>query len=179
VGSECSCAFAKLRERSPEYCLILAGQLRKDDCTWQRRDAGVTAKLPSASDLVEELGLTNVVVFTGYIPDAQLGTLYRDAALLVLPSLFEGFGMPAVEALVMGTPTLVSDLPVLREVTNGGAHYIADPRNHEQIADEIQQVLALGDAAKPSPRLRDELRQQFAPLTIARRYVSALLGTQL
>jgi len=169
-------AFAKFRERSPEYCLVLAGQLRKDDRAWQRRDASVTEKLPSAGDLVEALGLTNHVVITGYIPDAQLGALYRGASLFVLPSLFEGFGMPAVEALVMGTPTLISDLPVLREVTNGGAHYIADPKNHEQMADEIRQVLAMGDAARPSIRLRDELRQQFAPLTIARQYASALLG---
>ncbi len=127
-------------------------------------------------DLVNELGLSKHVVLTGFIPDERLGALYRGAALFVLPSLFEGFGMPAVESLALGTPTLVSDLPVLREVTLNGAHYIADPLNEHQMADEIAQALELGEAACPSSDFRDDIRQRFAPETIARQYLKLLLG---
>jgi glycosyltransferase involved in cell wall biosynthesis len=84
--------------------------------------------------------------------------------------------MPAVESLALGTPTLVSDLPVLREVTLDRAYYIADPLNERQMADEIAQVLALGEAARPSSDFRDDIRQRFAPETIARQYLKLLVG---
>jgi glycosyltransferase involved in cell wall biosynthesis len=170
-------AFAKFHERFPDYCLVLAGQLRSDYRVWQRSDATIESKQPSAADLVVELGLAQHVVVTGYIADEQLGALYRSAALFVLPSLFEGFGMPAVESLALGCPALITDLPVLREVTLNSAHYIANPHDHGQIADQIAHVLALGDAARPPSKLRSEIRDRFAPETIAREYLAVLLDT--
>jgi glycosyltransferase involved in cell wall biosynthesis len=167
-------AFAKLRERRPGYRLVLAGQLRSDYRAQQRGSKTIESKLPPAADLVVELGLSNDVRITGYISDARLGALYRDAALFVLPSFFEGFGMPAVEALAMGCPALITDLPVLREVTLNQAYYIEDPRDHGKIADQIEQILALGDAGRPQPDVRREIRQRFAPETIARQYLKLL-----
>jgi glycosyltransferase involved in cell wall biosynthesis len=169
-------AIALLRGKFPEHCLVLAGQLRTEDRTWRRRSQSVESKLPAAMDLIKDLGLSKHVVVTGFIPDEQLGALYRGASLFVLPSLFEGFGMPAVEALAMGTPTLVSDLPVLREVTLNAANYIADPLNAEQMADEIADVLSLGEAARPSIELRSDLRHRVAPETIASQYLKLMLG---
>jgi glycosyltransferase involved in cell wall biosynthesis len=132
--------------------------------------------MPSALDLVIELGLEKHVVITGFVPDAELGALYRIAAAFVLPSLFEGFGMPAVEALALGAPTLVSDLPVLREVTLDGAHYVKDPLNKDEMADCIADLLTLGDAGRPTVEFSREIRNRFAPETIARQYVKLLLG---
>jgi glycosyltransferase involved in cell wall biosynthesis len=169
-------AFAEVHKRRPEYRLVLAGQLRTDYGGWYRRDESIEAKQPSAAQLVDELGISQHVTVTGYITDAQLGSLYRGAALFVLPSLFEGFGMPAVESLALGTPTLVTDLPVLREVTLNQAHYIADPLNDQQMAEEIAHALELGDAAKPSLELRSDIQQRFAPATIARQYLRLLVG---
>lgn len=169
-------AFALLRNKFPEHCLVLAGQLRTKDRTWKLRSQTMESKLPATIDLVKELGLSEHVVVTGFIPDGQLGALYRGAALFVLPSLFEGFGMPVVEAFAMGAPTLVSDLPVLREVTLNAAHYIADPLNPDQMADEIAQALALGDAARPSVEFRNDLRHRVAPETIAAQYLKLMLS---
>lgn len=169
-------AFAKLRERSPEHCLVLAGQLRSDDRSWRRRSDTLDAKLPSAVELVKQLGLSDHVVITGYIPDAQLGALYRGASLFVLPSLYEGFGMPAVESLAMGTPTLVTDLPVLREVTLNSAHYISNPLDERQLADNIRAILALGDAARPSAEISQKVRHLFSPETAARQYLKLMVG---
>jgi glycosyltransferase involved in cell wall biosynthesis len=169
-------AFALVHQRFPDHCLVLAGQLRSDNRAWRRSSVEIETKLPSAADLVRELKLDAHVRTTGFIPDAQLGALYRGASAFVLPSLFEGFGMPAVEALALGAPTIVSDLPVLREVTLGNARYIHDPRDEREMARHIEEVLIAGDQMRPSVEFRAEIARQFAPATIASQYVKLLLG---
>jgi glycosyltransferase involved in cell wall biosynthesis len=57
----------------------------------------------------------------GYVSDAVLGELYRRATIVCCPSLYEGFGLPVLEAMRMGTPVLASDIPVHREVAGGAA----------------------------------------------------------
>jgi len=64
------------------------------------------------------------VVWPGYLPQTELHSLTAGAAALVLPSRYEGFGLPALEALACGVPVVASDLPVLREVTGGLATYV-------------------------------------------------------
>jgi glycosyltransferase involved in cell wall biosynthesis len=169
-------AFALVHKRFPDHCLVLAGQLRSKDRGWRRRDAKLEAEMPSAIDLIDDLGLTEHVIATDYISDEQLGTLYREASAFVLPSLFEGFGMPAVEAMALGAPTLVTGLPVLREVTLGAAHYIESPLNPEEMAAQISDLLTAGDAARPSAELRSDLRRRFSPETIAQQYLDVLIG---
>jgi glycosyltransferase involved in cell wall biosynthesis len=85
----------------------------------------------------------------GYVPAAELADLYRGAAVVVLPSLYEGFGLPAVEAMAAGAPLVVSDIPVLREVAGDAALY-APPDRPERWADALARLL--GD-----PALRREL----------------------
>jgi glycosyltransferase involved in cell wall biosynthesis len=125
---------------------------------------------------VNELGLVGDVIVTGFVSDAQLGALYRGASLFALPSLFEGFGMPAVEAIALGAPTLVSDPPALREVTLNRANYVADPLNPHALAEQLVEVLDRGEAARPSPELRREIANCFAPATIAQKYLAVMLG---
>jgi glycosyltransferase involved in cell wall biosynthesis len=66
--------------------------------------------------LIEALGLTHDVVISGFIPEAVLPLLYSAAELFVYPSLYEGFGLPAAEAMACGTPVVVSDSTSLPEV---------------------------------------------------------------
>jgi glycosyltransferase involved in cell wall biosynthesis len=167
-------AFNLIRDRFPDHCLVLAGQLRSEYRGWRRQTSN--AELPAAIELVKSLNLADRVVLTGFIPDEQLGALYRGASLFVLPSLFEGFGMTAVEALALGSPTLVSDLPVLREVTLNGAHYIPDPLDAHQLADQMVEILLRLESARPSDQLQTDIRHRFAPETIARQYQNLLLG---
>jgi len=169
-------AFAILRPRFPDHCLVLAGQLRSKDRGWRRRSAKLEAEMPSVIDLINDLGIAEHVVATDYISDDQLGALYREASAFVLPSLFEGFGMPAVEAMALGAPTLVSGLPVLREVTFGAARYIENPLNEHEVAAQIANLLNAGDSARPSLELRREFRERFAPETIAQQYLNLLVG---
>lgn len=80
------------------------------------------------------------VVPVGYVSDAELASLYRHATAVVLPSLDEGFGLPAVEAAVAGARLIVSDIPVFRWVCGSDARYF-DPTDVEAITHAIAQVL--------------------------------------
>jgi glycosyltransferase involved in cell wall biosynthesis len=76
---------------------------------------------------------------TGHISDGELRALYEHALCLVYPSLYEGFGLPALEAMVCGCPVVVSNAASLPEVCGDAALY-CDPRNPEDIAAKIAQL---------------------------------------
>lgn len=90
----------------------------------------------------------------GYVATDELLDLYRRAALLVYPSLYEGFGLPVLEAMTLGCPVITSNVSSLPEVI-GEAGLQVDPRNTEEIAEALRRML--DDAA-----LRDELAQKGA-----------------
>lgn len=92
------------------------------------------------------------VVHLGYVGAGELAVLYRGAELVALPSFYEGFGLPAVEALRAGAPLVASDLPVLREVAGDAALY-APPDRPDLWADRIAELLA-------DSGLREELRRR-------------------
>ena len=95
-----------------------------------------------------EYHLEREVVVTGYVSDAQLATLYAHARFLAMPSLYEGFGLPIVEAMQYGTPVLVSDSSSLPEVA-GDAGMLVDPREERSITEALA-VLIKEDAARDS-----------------------------
>ncbi len=107
-----------------------------------------------ARALVSALGLGDWVRFEGWIPDANLAAWYRGAALLVLPSGHEAFGLPLLEALACGTAVLASDLPALREVGGDAAAFVR-PVSAEALATVIQSLLddpgRRGDLAAAGP----------------------------
>jgi glycosyltransferase involved in cell wall biosynthesis len=107
-----------------------------------------TASSALASEL-DRLGITESVVRPGYVPDEDIPAFYRGAELYVIPSLYEGFGMPLAEAASCGTPVLSSNAACLPEVGGDAAHYF-DPWNVEDMAAALRRVLA-------SPELRREL----------------------
>lgn len=73
---------------------------------------------------VQDLGLTDHVLFPGYIDDADLPALYNAAEFFAFPSLYEGFGLPVIEALACGTPVLTADNSCLPEAGGPGALYV-------------------------------------------------------
>jgi alpha-1,3-rhamnosyl/mannosyltransferase len=78
--------------------------------------------------------------YLGYVTSAELLALYRGAAVVALPSLYEGFGLPAVEAMAAGAPLVLSDLPVFHEVAGDAALYAAADRPDEW-CDRLRRVL--------------------------------------
>lgn len=100
---------------------------------------------------VRDLGLEDEVIFTGFVDEADLPALYRGAEFFAYPSLYEGFGLPIVEALACGTPVLTADNSCLPEAGGPGALY-ADAFD---VADIAEKIVALAQDAS----LRDELRR--------------------
>lgn len=101
---------------------------------------------------VRELGLENQVIFPGFVPDEDLPALMTGARVLAMPSLYEGFGLPVVEAMACGTPVVCSNRSSLPEVT-GEAALLVDPLDVGAWAEALEKVLW-------DEELRTELRER-------------------
>ena len=80
---------------------------------------------------------------TGYVPDEDVPYLIAGAKVYILPSLYEGFGIPAIEAMATGVPVVVSKTSCLPEVCGDAAIYIDDPTSVASIKDALEKVLSL------------------------------------
>jgi glycosyltransferase involved in cell wall biosynthesis len=92
-------------------------------------------------DSVRKSGLESSVEFTGYISQEQLAQTYQNATLMVLPSLYEGFGLPVIEAMGCGVPVVTSNSTALAEVA-GDAAELVDARSAESIYEGICRVIS-------------------------------------
>lgn len=88
---------------------------------------------------VEERQLQQKVTFLGYVTDEKLAQLYQKAAVLVQPSLSEGFGLTGVEAFSLGTPVAASDIPIFHEIYGNAACYF-DPHNVPSFIQSVQKA---------------------------------------
>jgi len=89
---------------------------------------------------IERHRVTAAVHFVGRVPESRLPSLYRGAEALIFPSLYEGFGLPLLEAMASGTPVVTSNITALPEVA-GDAALLVDPTSVEQIAAAIRQII--------------------------------------
>ena len=105
--------------------------------------------------------LHNYVRFLGYLPEETLAVMYRLAGVFVFPSLYEGFGLPPLEAMASGTPVVTSNVSSLPEVA-GDAAVLVDPYNAEAIADGIYRVLTDNNLRSDLRRRGPERARQFS-----------------
>ena len=111
-------AFARLVEAAPEHHLVLVGR-----AGWAHE---------RVFEVVEELGIGDHVRWLGRISDADAVRLLKGAAVMAYPSLYEGFGLPALEGMAAGVPVLSSDSHALREVCGDGA-LLGDPKDEDAL----------------------------------------------
>jgi len=130
-------ALAVLNQRGGAPRFVITGEMK-----WQY--SGILETL-------ERLQLYDLITMTGYVPEADLPALYTGALGLVFPSLYEGFGLPLLEAMNCGTPVITSTAASLPEVV-GSAALLVDPYSVEAIANAMHSVVE-------SESLRDRLRQ--------------------
>jgi glycosyltransferase involved in cell wall biosynthesis len=90
---------------------------------------------------IEEHHVRDRVHFAGIVPEAELPALYRGAEALVFPSLYEGFGLPVLEAMACGTPVLTANTTALPEVAANAA-LLVNPTSVEQIAHALEQIVS-------------------------------------
>ena len=92
--------------------------------------------------MIKELKAQNFVKLLGFVPDEELGTLYKNSLGLVFPSLSEGFGLPGLEAMNAGTILLASEIPVFKEIYAGHAVYF-NPLDFSSIEKAMRNVLEM------------------------------------
>lgn len=99
---------------------------------------------------VKKSGVADRIVFAGYLYDDDLRALYSSCLIFVYPSIYEGFGLPPLEAMACGAPVVLSRIPTLRETTQDSVVYF-DPASEDELARVIEELIA-----------NDELRESVA-----------------
>src|SRR3989344_49751 len=119
-------AFSIFKKKNPKYHLVIAGKKG-----WM---------FEKIFEKVKELELEDSVIFTGFVDDNVLGTMYKNASLFVLPGLYEGFGLPVLEAMHLGCPVATSNTGALPEIAGPAAKYF-DPSNTGEMAQVMNQIV--------------------------------------
>ena len=120
-------AFALLRQQRPDLQLVIAG--------------GEGWGMTQLAQQAKAAGVEQHVIFPGFIPDADLPALYSGAAVFVFPSIYEGFGLPVLEAMSCGAPVVTSNVSSLPEIA-GDAAVLVNPNEPSEICRGILAVLA-------------------------------------
>jgi len=121
-------AFSHLRRLRPDVQLVVTGV---DYCRVRPEEAFAGLDLDGVN-------------FVGYVHDIDMPAVYSLAELLVFPSLYEGFGLPPLEAMACGTPVVTSNATSIPEVV-GDAAVLVDPLSHTDLAGALEMVLSSGD----------------------------------
>jgi glycosyltransferase involved in cell wall biosynthesis len=166
-------AVAALRTIGRQAGLIVTGPVDPHDPTERRY-------LDRLKDLRRRLELDEAVVFLaetegGPPSDDEMDWLYRAAAVLILPSWDEGFGLPVLEAAVRGLPVVCADLPSLRELAGDDATYLPPGASGRAAARAVMEAIARG----PSERLAERVRTTHSWPAVYRRDITPLLERAL
>jgi len=119
-------SFALIKERFSDLKLVLAGNSGN--------------QFEAIKEIIKNQKLENEIILPGYVEAQDLPPLIKGAAIFLFPTLYEGFGLPILEAMACGTPVITSDIEPHREVA-GGAAALVDPYNPQSLADKIAEIL--------------------------------------
>ena len=131
-------AFDRFNNQNGHYKLVIAGKKG-----WHYDDIFT---------LVQRLGIADRILFTGFVHETEKPSLLVGATAFIYPSIYEGFGIPVLEALACGTPTVTSNVSSMPEVA-GDAALLVDPENSDEIFIAINKIVN-------DPNLRRELKMR-------------------
>lgn len=135
-------AFGHFANKNADAVIEGWAQFCRTEDRWRLRLVGMgSADRSAATERVEALGIADRVELMPWLDDAAFEECFAGAGLVIFPSDFEGFGLPAIEAMRLGIPVVVSDDPALAEVTGGHA-VIAPSTAPEHLAAAITDALA-------------------------------------
>jgi len=118
-------AYKKLKKKKKDLKLVFVGN---EDYFYRRLKEMVKKEKAGG------------IIFVGYVPDYELDTFYHNAEAFIWPSLYEGFGLPPLEAMAKGTPVISSDHPCMKEILESSAYYF-DAENIDNIVSSTEKVL--------------------------------------
>jgi glycosyltransferase involved in cell wall biosynthesis len=118
-------AVKKMRDRGLDFQVVITGK--------------TDPHYPEVTEKIQELGLKDIVVLPGFVPEEELPLLFAAARCFVFPSFYEGFGLPPLEAMASGTPVASSNTSAMPEILGDAAAFF-DPYDTQQMADVIMNV---------------------------------------
>jgi glycosyltransferase involved in cell wall biosynthesis len=139
------CAYSMIKDNIKHDLVIVGGQGWWYEQTYHK---------------VKELGISDRVIFTGYVEDCELPLFYRGATLFAFPSLYEGFGIAALESVYSDTPVLASNNSALPEILGEAATYV-DPYSTEEIALTMRRLLESEEALAELKRKCGAVRAKY------------------
>ncbi len=152
--------------------LIKAFELIKDQVEHKLVLIGSVPKRVSyLKEYVVDHHLEDYIKFTGFVDESTLNYKFANASLYVNPTLFEGFGMTAVEAIINEIPALLSDIPVNVEVTKGLCEYYGPAENEKILAERIVECLAQNYDEDELERMSSAMVEEYNYLNIAKQYL--------
>ena len=119
-------AFAKFKEKDKKMKLVISGKLG-----W---------KSENIPELIENLGIKDDIIFTGYVDENDKVLIYKLAQIFLFPSIYEGFGMPILEAMAAGIPVITSNCSSMPEVV-GEAGILINPNSYDEISNAIENII--------------------------------------
>ncbi|MDO5509955.1 MAG: glycosyltransferase [Weeksellaceae bacterium] len=168
----------KTKYNLPDRYILTVGALnkRKNNDTLLRAAAGIN-EIPVVivgsgnqknhlENLASELGIAHRILFLGHLPDEDLPAVYKMAEVFVYPSLFEGFGIPILEALNLGVPVITGKNGVFREVAGSHALYF-NQNDYKDLETQLKKMLAQNNVTRNlSEDLQNHLLQFQAEATV-------------
>nr|WP_257958837.1 glycosyltransferase family 1 protein [Bacillus sp. V3-13] len=149
-------AFAKVNHRlKNKYQLIIAGNIPEDQRFFIKLN-------------IKKANVTEDVLFTGFVSNEELVQLYKGAELFAFPSLYEGFGLPVLEAMACGVPVLTSNTSALKEIA-GEAAYLVNPKNINEIAQGMEHLLTNTETRNTLVKRGFKRVKQFQWTNVAKR----------
>lgn len=123
---------------------------------------------------IREEDLQDTVTILPFVSRAVRNQLYENCAVFLFPSIFEGFGMPPVEAMILGCPVITTRCTSLEEVTRGLAEYVENPTDPDEWAAKIRLVQGRNRTESEKERIRGELEDAYRPSNVAQRYLEVM-----
>lgn len=158
------CVSSLLPHKNLDTLLRTVERMSRQGVWGERRlvISGVGGNLRQMEEKLEQYGIAGQVALTGFVSDAERDYLYEHCRLFLFPSIFEGFGMPPIEAMRRGKRAVMTRCSCLEEITRGRAVYVEDPFDPAQWQERILEAESMPEKREAFP--------EYEPETIVRQY---------